>query len=590
MSTIVPSIPPSHYTEPTAVSWSFGSGVGSVAFSLNGTPPAISEYIAYDTLNPPNPFIAVTQDGRGNVIYDGGFPKFYNSSNTANNSATSFAGLNPAGKYLYNALNFCANPIKVLQGNRKVLLVGDAIDGQNYAVKSTTGNGFRNALTKIVEVAGYDLTIKDRGDWNNSIDADINELDEYCLVILMSSWFGNRVSTDRFVDAMVTYRERGNGIILITDHGPVYNTIDQAIAGFGQGFFATAQPIAVRFGAFFSGDYDRTPVNVGFLRSTYGDHPLYNNLSNAEDIPAGGSESRVVVTEITTYTPSQVPSTSLDSGRYEFNFLTIGTDGTPRAQQFVYTVGGVISTFFRNRVENQFLAGEYQSRKTVWDLELANDASVATPVSGELLKNDVVLGSFSQSTTGSDFTYTWNTPDDLPPMVREGDRLELRTLAPEEFRYQVTVSRPNITVQPPRNLSELLRILQSGEYVGVNPYRLFQDYRRYLEQNYNTVINGNQDMVEMVTKELITTGQVPERGIMLFSGPGEFAGNAPIIPENVSVAFVRTPLTVWVRNNESFGWEVAEGQTLYLLYVQHQRVIDQHDNVFTVAGPDILVS
>lgn len=52
--------------------------MAEVAYTLNGLPPALSEYIAYDTLTPANPFIAVTQDGAGNVVYDGGFPKLYN--------------------------------------------------------------------------------------------------------------------------------------------------------------------------------------------------------------------------------------------------------------------------------------------------------------------------------------------------------------------------------------------------------------------------------------------------------------------------------------------------------------------------------
>ena len=68
--------PPGYYLEPVNVNITFSNKVQEVLFSLNGAPPSISKYIAYDTSVPPVPFIAVTQDGRGNVTYDGGFLSF----------------------------------------------------------------------------------------------------------------------------------------------------------------------------------------------------------------------------------------------------------------------------------------------------------------------------------------------------------------------------------------------------------------------------------------------------------------------------------------------------------------------------------
>ncbi len=69
---------PGIFPAPFTLNMLFASNVDKLQFSLNQGTPAISKYVAYDTLEPPNPFIAVTQDGRGNVVYDGGFPKYYN--------------------------------------------------------------------------------------------------------------------------------------------------------------------------------------------------------------------------------------------------------------------------------------------------------------------------------------------------------------------------------------------------------------------------------------------------------------------------------------------------------------------------------
>ena len=78
MANLTLSVAPGYYLEAQNASWVLGEKVDFVSFTKDGPSPAISKYIAYDTLVPPNPFIAAAQDGNGNVVYDGGFPKFYN--------------------------------------------------------------------------------------------------------------------------------------------------------------------------------------------------------------------------------------------------------------------------------------------------------------------------------------------------------------------------------------------------------------------------------------------------------------------------------------------------------------------------------
>lgn len=156
MSAINPDVEPRYYASSQTIQWSAESDVREVATNRDGIPPAISEYIAYDDLDPPNPFLAVTQDGNGNVVYDGGFPKFYNRR-LPDTLATTFDGLDPSFKFLYNALNFTANPDKP----KHVLVIGNSLPGESYGVKETAeenGTGFRSVLEYVADVAGFDVT------------------------------------------------------------------------------------------------------------------------------------------------------------------------------------------------------------------------------------------------------------------------------------------------------------------------------------------------------------------------------------------------------------------------------------------------
>lgn len=115
MSSITPLLPPASYAEAQQVGFDFGENVTGVSISVNGLPPSLSEYIAYDTLDPPNPFIAVTQDGGGKVVYDGGFPKFYNIHAPAD-SVTQFSELTGSFQYLYNAIEWVVNERRFRRG------------------------------------------------------------------------------------------------------------------------------------------------------------------------------------------------------------------------------------------------------------------------------------------------------------------------------------------------------------------------------------------------------------------------------------------------------------------------------------------
>lgn len=339
MAVMTPSPLPGPFLEAQDVHFTFSADIASVAYTTDGTPPSISKYIAYDTLTPPNPFIAVTEDGRGRVVYDGGFPKFYNVNKPIQNPT--FADLNGGGKYFYNAIRWISNQEKVAAGNKKVLVLGDSIATENYAIKSSAGTGFADTLQRLFIALNVPYVLKDRSDYGGVLNPTLSELEEYaCVVVFSTLWTAQRFISANAVNDLVTYRENGNGIFIITDHGDALSSIQQA-QGTHTGFFRTGNYICTNFGAFFNGNFDRSPVNVGFLRRTYGDHPLYNGLLDTEDVYAGGSESKVTVTTANVFDPSLFPTIRVDKkGINTIQVLGITNTGEIITGRYVYIIQG----------------------------------------------------------------------------------------------------------------------------------------------------------------------------------------------------------------------------------------------------------
>lgn len=444
---ITPSMAPGFLLEESNVRFTFDQvSIKDYAYSVGNISPSISEYIAYDTLTPPNPFIAVTQDGRGKVVYDGGFPKFYDSIGGVG-SSFSTSGANV--KYLINAVNWVSNPTKP----KKMLVLGDCISAaDSYSVKKAGGTGFRNCMTGVAGLTGYTLTIKNANDWaGNMIDIRLEELEQYALVIFMGvAGNGSNRITTQSVNDMVTYRENGNGIIMITDHGVAITDISQAANGTATGFFINVNRVAARFGAYFTGDYNRTPVNVGFLRTTYGDHPLYANLSNAENIPAGGSESRVVVPpNPTLYPPSTPLNVFLTRGTQNVNIFLRMKDGSIQQHKFTYIVQGdeivrIRSTNFSNVVEEN--TKFYRNVNGTHRLSsIAIDSSQFGTISGVIKLNENIIGGVysTAASTRYDF-YLKNLA-----VFGNGDDFTVEIRTPISYKKTLKVSGKSIN--EPRN-------------------------------------------------------------------------------------------------------------------------------------------
>lgn len=450
---------PGFYDNPTTVNLVLSGEVESVQYTVNAGAPSISKYVAYDTSSPPVPFIAVTQDGLGNVVYDGGFPKFYNSMAPA--AGTPFAQLPASFKFLYNTLNFIANPSKVAAGNRKVLLLGDQTSS-SYMVKDAVGSsGFAVSFTRLAQIAGFELTIKDAADYpNTQLNPTLSELNQYACVILMSSTSaaGSDRITEQAVDAMVLYREQGNGLFVVTDHGPVLNTIEEAIAS-RAGFFNMANRVVTRFGCWFSGDYNRVPVNVGFLRSTYGDHPLYAGMTNAESIHAGGSESRVFVAQTPSYLPGNVPSFQIGKGRTTIQVAANLKDGSVEILRVYYYVLDFQVLF--NSTGNGVVSGEEINAglSNVVAISAVINGTPQETVSGIVYFKDVRVGTISFTpSVGS--RLTWDNGVTGTFQVKNGDEFKIILTAPLNMTTLLRVKRfqPDLDVE---RLPVSLKTLQS---------------------------------------------------------------------------------------------------------------------------------
>lgn len=462
-----------HFLEGVELEWTLTDDVAFINYTDDGVQPAISTYIAYDTLVPPNPFIAVTQDGRGNVVYDGGFPKIYNHNAPA--VGTTFSGLPASYKYFHNAINFVSNPVKVGNGVKKMLVLGDAIPSESYSVIGRGGSDFQTSFEVLASSTGYELIIKDRSHYGGSLNPTLQELEEYNLVILMSSVSRrNDYITGAAINNFTTYRENGNGLIFITDHGPVLGSTTDA-AKVTSGFFQVANRVIVNFGAWFSGNYNRTPVNVGHIRRTYGDHPLYNGMTDDESISAGGSESRVFVAEYIPYTPDNIPSIDLyEPGVHTVSVLVIMKDGTMVTERYLYTVS-------TGEVYRYLNADGVPADETIPTFDAMIKFSVDVTVSnigtmrGGVFKNGLQVGVYEYNGTASDIQ--WFAGNSETVSVSSNDVIEIRITTPFTYSKPLIAKRIDADVAGRVHTARMCRGLYDGGFAdsvkgAVNDARL----------------------------------------------------------------------------------------------------------------------
>lgn len=238
------------YGEPLTVQWTTrdGTAIGGVGV----------RNLAYDEFN--NPFISVTESIKEQVriVYDGGFPKYYDAVNNA------------------NSIQFLKNAVAYLHHNpnrpRRILAIGDPHGA--YDITVAGGSNFRNTFQGVANALGYDIEFHHINNFHGGNPTG-SAFDSYGMCFYMGT-NGPRITEPSGVTGFEQAIKSGMGIMLITDHDAFQGSVNQ---------------IAARFGAHFWGVVDRSPVSIDDLKSKYGDHVLWSNMSGI--LSAGGSEGNI---------------------------------------------------------------------------------------------------------------------------------------------------------------------------------------------------------------------------------------------------------------------------------------------------------
>lgn len=488
MAEIIASIEPGRYPTGQTLTVTFPQGTRKAIVTRTDKAPILTEVLAYDTgpitPNPPpsqggtgpvgpsveRPFLVVTQDGKGNVVYDGGFPKFYNNSlKNAQDQwpatlPSTFAELTGASKYMYNAFNFCANKSKVGNGNRKVLLINNADRGYDYYIlgshfKPYSGQppnnelaGFRDTFDAICAAGGWEPTYHTYT--GTMIDLSYDELDKYTLIVYLASNGGGTVPngfrcTENFANNVATYRSAGNGVIIITDHTNYnFTSVEDALAR-SDGFVPDANRLASKYDCYFSGNVDRQPVSVGEIRRQIGlpgppeNHPLLDNLSDSEFIFAGGSES-VIFPKI--YTDEIVPENEplvvpmLSAGNYRVNVLVQLESGEILTKPMFFVIVDPSAIQLHDSF-NRVVTPTTQTYKLAIDYSLHYLTDPLLTLTGEIRRNDIIQGYFR--VVNSVTTYTPFAGVGKPIAVDTGDIITLVIKEPFEYNESITLNVPD---------------------------------------------------------------------------------------------------------------------------------------------------
>ncbi|MNG88734.1 hypothetical protein D3C79_475830 [compost metagenome] len=225
-------------------------------------------------------------------------------------------------------------------------------------------------------------------------------------------------------------------------------------------FFATANKLTVAFGAYFSGNYDRTPVNVGFLRSTYGDHPLYAGMASDESINAGLSESRVQVATFTSLTPGQVQPFAIGNGKTIIRVAAVLNSGEIIPYKIEYNVVSFKVTFsdgtqVRDNGQQLDVGAKNQSL-----IQAAIAGSLAENAAGIVYKNGTRVGTLSYTQAGGT-VQTWDGAGIGPVKVQNGDTFSVGLTTPLTMTSTITIKRFQPAIKAKRDLSEIMKTLRA---------------------------------------------------------------------------------------------------------------------------------
>lgn len=536
MAEIIASKTPGHYPTGQSLTLTFPTGTRKVIITRDDRPPVLTEILAYDngpiTPIPPDPnnpgasvkrpFLAVTQDGKGNVVYDGGFPKFYNMQ-----MCTSFedpdhmtfpaqrpntrAQLTPSSQYLLNELSFIASVKKVGLGNRKILFVNNTTRLMNYNLKGShynpdptqaaTGNnilvafGFRDTFDAVCTVGNWIPTYYDMTDAGGDINLTTAYLDQFAAVVILASRECPNMNetgfSDQFALNVAQYRRFGNGVAIITDHcNDNYTSLSDALSR-GAWFGAGANKITQYYMAFFSGNVDRSPISVGAIRAqSGGDHPLFAGMSDSDMIYAGGSESLTMPEDTTGIEVPTTPYTvSMNTaGTYRFNVLVQLNDGTIITRNLKYVVINPSDINILDAFGRGPGASGFTTYKQVIDYSIGQ-STITDALYGQILLDSTPIGWFATSkATGNWVTsYSPLAGASVPLIVKNGQRLRFVTSDPFEYEVNALINIPDETPYYTSSASIatfITQMLSHPFYTGLTRAQMVSDITSFASKCY----------------------------------------------------------------------------------------------------------
>ena len=244
--------------------------------------------LVYDEFG--NPFVSVVDNvNGGRLIFDGGFPKYYN---TYWNNATDFSGLKTQFKFMHNIIKWISD---THSSRGQVLIYGDAIENHNYSVHESASSDFNKSISETVNISGFTPVIKEAShtDFNGSksnnrkVDLTLEEMNKYSSIIVMSSGGWESLSSEA-ANNFTTYVNNGGGVYIITDHDYFQKTGNQILRKFGSEFYGVVN----RTGGHSA--YKMSTIWNNLSGTAYdSNHALWAGLSSDDYLPAGGSEGNV---------------------------------------------------------------------------------------------------------------------------------------------------------------------------------------------------------------------------------------------------------------------------------------------------------
>ena len=449
--TINISPPPGTYTTNQTITITGTNGVTQAYITTNGNDPVIVKTVAASNkYNPPKPYIQTIEDGRGRAVFDGSFPKFYNTYL----GTPTLISAEQTLLAIKNAMTFLVNGESTM--GKKILYLNDANSGDTYNIIDTVGNScFRLCIDYLNQQTGMVPTLKTRASYGGVLNPTYAELMEYDIIFVMSSMStGERYITDEGAANIAEARKAGKGIYVCTDNDPWYTTANHVVRKITD--------------AHFEGIYDFSPgTTVQYNRDLFGPSPLTNGMDATAVMGASTSDSTVVQNATV---PVTLPyTTTITNGYTAVKVAAVESTGGISFTQYGYNIGQPPIVELCDSKGNPLERWDQTNlrERTVYFKYLPGSFGAT---SGYIKVNDITVAEFSNAPAGI-ITSTWVTteysdatrPNVIKTSGKVSPRINVDLIKPVVFVYEWDFNR--LVPKDSRiNISEWLQYMNKNEF------------------------------------------------------------------------------------------------------------------------------